>query len=82
MGGIIEDNNFQTTFYIFNYYLLVCTQDIWTRTINGSFNKVNLILEKTGCIYLLNSSYLSQGLQIKLTLDYVNKRCYVDTKIT
>ena len=39
-----------------------------TRTINGSFYTVNLISEKIGCIYLFNSSYVSQGLQIKITL--------------
>ena len=68
MGGIFKDNNFWTTYYIFIYYLLVCTQDIGTRTINGSFYTVNLISEKTGCIYLFNSSYLSQGLPIKISL--------------
>ena len=48
--------------------MLVCTEDIGTRTINGSFNTVNLISEKTGCIYLFNSSYLSQELHIKITI--------------
>ena len=68
MGGIFEDNNFWTPYYIFIQYLLVWTQDFRTRTINGTFYTVNLLSEKTGCIYLFNSSYLSQGLQIKITL--------------
>ena len=38
------------------------------RTINGSFYTVNLISEKTGCIYSFNSSYLSQGLHIAINL--------------
>ena len=68
MGGIFKDNNFLTTYYIFIYYLLVCPQDIRTKTINGSYYTVNLKSEKTGCIYLFNSSYLSQGLHNKITL--------------
>ena len=47
--------------------MLVCA-DITTRTNNGSFYTVNLISENTGCIYLFISSYLSQRLQIKITL--------------
>ena len=49
-------------------YLLVCTQDIGTRTINETFYTVNFISEKTRCIYLFNYSYLSKGLQIKIIL--------------
>ena len=62
MGGIVEDDNFWTHIYL---KFASLAQDFRTRTINGTFHTVNL---KTGFIYLFNSSYLSQGLQIKITL--------------
>ena len=43
-------------------------QDFGTRIINKTFYTVNSISEKIGFIYLFNSSYLSQGLQIKISL--------------
>ena len=46
----------------------------------GQEKLVGFYTEKTGCIYLLNSRYLSQGLQITNHPSYNGRICYVNKK--
>ena len=60
MGGIFEDNNFTTPYYVFIQYLLVGTQDLRTKTINGTFHTVNLNVSRICYVMYVKNNFNEQ----------------------